>query len=398
MQQRRMLGRRAQAPTGAQAATLIVLITLLIIFYLLFIPPDIRDQILEGAGENISGAGLTKNRTLLLETPGTLESIAERDIEHIVPAVFLFATEDAKVLESIPALFVKRSVFTKKDANVTFEIDDPQNVENVLLTFLAEERKGTLIVRVNGGEIYSGKVETMNVDPMKISKKNLVAGTNTITFSAPDIGWAFWRSNMYQLRSIQITGDVTDISQQLSKNIFIVSTTERNNVDRAVIRFTPDCIPGQVGVLNAFVNGHSIYSAVPDCGSPVAVEFNPNSLRTGENTLVFQTDEGNYLVDLVKITSEMKKSFQPAFYFELSEREYDAAKDDEIDYLLKLTFAEGREMKQGTININGQETAVYQPDRIYEKKINDFLVKDSNSIKIIPDGRLEIVKLEVVKE
>ncbi|MBU0461645.1 MAG: hypothetical protein KJ574_03595, partial [Nanoarchaeota archaeon] len=157
--------RKGQTPTGSQAATLIVLITLLIIFYLLFIPPDIRDQILEGDEENISETSTTTNKTLLLETPGTLEEMEEKDVEHLINAVYLFATEEAKVLERTPALSVKNSWFTKKSANLTFRIEEKKRVENVLLSFLAEDRKGILTIKFNGVEIYSGELSSPNIEP-----------------------------------------------------------------------------------------------------------------------------------------------------------------------------------------------------------------------------------------
>ncbi|MBU0461561.1 MAG: hypothetical protein KJ574_03160, partial [Nanoarchaeota archaeon] len=175
-------------------------------------------------------------------------------------------------------------------------------------------------------------------------------------------------------------------------------TTEKNNVQRVVLKFTPDCMPGDVGRLNIYINAHSVYSSIPDCGAPTAIEFLPEILRVGENQLGFKTDKGNYLIDLIKITSEMKKSFQPVYYFDVKDEDYEDIKDDDYDITLKLTFAEGKELKQGSMIINGIETALYQTERTYEKKINDFIVKGSNSIKILPEDRLEIAKLEVIKE
>ena len=390
----------APGPTGTQAATLVVLITILIIFYLLFIPPDVRDEILEGTGENISddSSSSNGNKTLLLETPGTLEEMEERDIEHLINAVYLFATEESKILEKVPALSVKNSWFTEKEAEFTFDIDDVENVENVLLSFVAEDRKGILTIMLNDAEVYSGEIDSVNFEPMTLKEKYLEEGENVLKLSVSDVGWAFWKVNKYQLKSIQINADVTDISDQLSKNIFIVSTTEKNNVERSVMRFTPDCLPGQVGTLNVFVNGHSIYSSVPDCGAPTAIEFLPDVLRVGENQLMFRTDDGNYLVDLIKITSEMKQSFQPVYYFDVDEDEFADIKDEDIDVMLELTFTDNKELKQGTININGVETSIYQTERVYDKKINDWIVEGSNSIKILPEDRLEITQLEVVKE
>jgi len=203
--------KRADAqPTGAQAATLVVLITILIIFYLLFIPPDVRDEILEGTGENITDDDdEDSNKTLLLETPGTLEEMEERDIEHLVNSVYIFATEESTVMEKVPALSVKQSWFTDKPANFTFEIEDKRNVENILLSFLAEDRQGTLTIRLNGAEIFSDDVASVNVEPFALKDKQLKEGTNTVEFSVSEVGWAFWKTNKYQLKSVQIPVDIS---------------------------------------------------------------------------------------------------------------------------------------------------------------------------------------------
>ena len=75
------ISKKGQAPTGGQAATLVVIIALLIVFYLFFIPPDVRDEILEGDGENITDSDdSVANETLLLETPGTLEEMEEQGL------------------------------------------------------------------------------------------------------------------------------------------------------------------------------------------------------------------------------------------------------------------------------------------------------------------------------
>jgi hypothetical protein len=63
------------------------------------------------------------------------------------------------------------------------------------------------------------------------------------------------------------------------------------------------------------LNGRSVYSAIPDCGSPNYIYFAPNMITIGKNKVEFKTDSGSYLVDLVKIRLEFKDNQIPVYYF-----------------------------------------------------------------------------------
>ena len=66
-----------KAQDASSAATLIAVIALLIVFYLLFIPPSFRDQILEGNATTTTQAGADAlNETILRASPGTLSKIS----------------------------------------------------------------------------------------------------------------------------------------------------------------------------------------------------------------------------------------------------------------------------------------------------------------------------------
>ncbi len=395
-----VISRKAQ--DASSAATLIAVIALLIIFYLLFIPPSFRDQILEGNGTiesgTTTGTSPESGEAIMKASPGTLSKISSEEIEHNIPSVVLYSKKEAKVLDAMNALSVKSSVFGSKMASMQLTIDDLENTDNVLLTFLDKDFKGGLIIHVNGNEVYSGVVAQENPTPTNINKRFLVQGNNKIDFTAEGVGWKFWRVNRHNMQNIQVTGELKDISQQRSRNIFVVSTTEKANVKKNILRFTPDCVIGQTGKLNVLINQHSVYYSVPDCGGRVAIEFTPDALREGENTIAFDSDKGNYLIDLIRITSELKEVLQPAYYFEIEKSEMDAVREGKYGVILKLTFTDGTEQKSGTLNINGRETNVFQRERLYEKNINDYIIEGNNAIKIIPDTTMEIVSMEVLKE
>ncbi|MBW2967765.1 hypothetical protein KY362_04720 [Candidatus Woesearchaeota archaeon] len=396
------LGFSKKAQDAGQAATLIAIIALLIIFYLLFIPPSFRDQILEGNGTTTSagakGADSEVGEALLKASPGTLTPLSAEEVEHNIPSVTLYSKKKSETLGVQSAIEVKSSIFAAKKGILGFKVDDADNTENILLSFVDQTHKGQLMIRLNGNEVFSGSINQENPEPVRLNPQYVQRGPNTIEFEAAHPGLAFWRVNKHELRNVQVTGDVKDISQQQSRNIFIVTGTEKANVKRAILRFTPECVQGRVGKLNVLVNQHSVYYSVPDCGGRAVIEFTPDMLREGENSIVFDSEEGSYLVDLIRITSELKEVIQPAYYFELTESTLEDVRDGKYNLVLKLTFTEGSEMKSGKLVINGRETSIYQRERTYEKNINDYVIDGNNAIKLTPDTTLEVVNMEVIKE
>jgi hypothetical protein len=390
--------KKAQADANA-AAALVAILALLIIFYLLFIPPELRDQILEGNESTSGTSGVSGNESLLLATPGTLTPIDTKDIEHSIGAVYLFAKENSKTLESRSSTYVKSTLFSKQKANMTFEVVDLENTDHTLLTFKATTlSKGRLTIRLNGNEIYNSIITKENVDPITLNKANLIQGKNTLEFETNTVGWMFWRVHEYGLESLQISADITDVTQQRSQNTFIVSATEKNNVERTILRFSPECDVAKVGKLDIEINGHSVYSTLPDCGAHVVIEFTPDILREGENIILFKTEKGNYLVDMAKITSELKQITQPVFYFDVAQSVLNDMKAGSYKVYLQMTFLDNKDRKTGKLNVNGHETNIYQTEKEYSREITDWLVEGSNAVKITPDDQMEVLKLQVLKK
>jgi len=385
------------AQDAGSAATLVAVIALLVIFYLLFIPPSFRDQILEGNETNPKLAG-TSNETILKASPGTLSRISSEEIEHNIPSVALYSKKDSKVIDSLNTLSVKSSIFGMTKASMQFKIEDLENTNNMLLTFLDKNMNGALNIRLNGNEIFNSEIEKENPEPVLLNKNFLSQGNNQLDFEAEKAGWRFWKVNRHKMENIQVTGEVKDVSKQMSTNIFIVSATEKSNVKRSILRFTPECVTGKAGKLNVLVNQHSIYYSVPDCGGRAVIEFTSDVLREGENTIVFDSEEGNYLIDLIMVSSELKEVLQPAYYFEITEGMLSDVRDGKYSLALKITFTEDKDQKSGALNINGRETNLFQTGNSYSKNINDYVIQGNNAIKIVPETTLEILSMEVVKE
>ena len=384
---------------ATSAATLIAIIAGLIVVYILVLPPAEREKLLEG---NVTEDGevvgeIKEIKTLLSINPGRLDYLAQKEIEHIIPSVNLNIITEAAVLKEVDSIYVKRALFSEEKANISFSIDDLENTEDVLLNFIATRRSGRLIIKLNGREIFNRELGTYNIEPIKL--KEHLQNYNVLEFSASSPDAAFWRTNEYLLENIIITSNIIKRGGQESKNIFIVSSSEKANLEKAILRFSPDCITGLVGPLNVWINNYNIYSAVPDCGalSP-PIDVPEYYMVSGENRLIFRTSEGNYLIDHIKVTSKLEKLEYPVYYFEVTEKQYEYIEDDKANITLNMRFVDDIERKIARIIINGHMLSLDQYDIDFEDKITNWIEEGNNAIKIEPQKTIDVVELEVVYE
>jgi len=383
--------KRAQATA---ASTLIALIALFVILYLLLLPPAERQKILEEDGD-LTEDGVEVDHSFLLVNPGTLEKIGTKSVERQIPSVNIYAIEESKEIYGQASVFVKNSIFGEKLQTVNFKVKDLKNTDNVILTFDVKKAKGYLMIYLNGNEIYTAKLDKPVIDPIKLSKDLLNDGDNVLEFKVSKVGWMFLSVHNYELTNIKVLADITDVSEQKSKNIFIVTSTEKNNIERAKLTFLPQCLLDDVGKLNIEINDHNIFSAIPNCGEFNIIEFLPDVLRSGENTIVFKTEKGNYFVDVIKVSSKLKETSQPVYYFEISSTKFNEIDAEQYPVYLNLEFADAVEVKSGQIIINGYAKGINQKQRKYTAYINNYLVEGNNAIKIVPTNKLDIIKMGV---
>ena len=106
-------------------------------------------------------------------------------------------------------------------------------------------------IKVNGKEIFNGELAESNPKPITLSD---LQEENTITFSVPNPGVVFWRSNKYALENIQITGDVKDFSNSYAVQYFTISEAEKENLESISLYFRPVCTVSDVGPLSIELN------------------------------------------------------------------------------------------------------------------------------------------------
>jgi hypothetical protein len=317
-----MNNKKAQGTSATGAMGFVALIVGLIVLYIIFLPPDERAKLL-GENESIedeneeNASVEAEENVLLLEYPGRMDYLKEKDYEHDIAAFSLYKTTNAEELETINPFIIRHGLFDDVKKEIPFKIKDLKNTENVLLSFTAKKNTGILTIKLNDVNIFESEITTQNPKPIKL-KENLKED-NLLEFSVSGTGAKFWSTNTYSLEDIRIVGDVADISRQESKNIFFVSENEKLNLEGTKLRFWPDCNPDDVGKLEIMVNYQDVLSSIPDCGTINMYTFSPAVLHKGDNNIVFKTDKGSYRIEQIKITTDLKGLSYPTYYFEINE-------------------------------------------------------------------------------
>ncbi len=381
------------------AANLLIIIALVLVLYILFLPPESREELLEDNVSGSTGSELEElANVLLLETIGTVDYIPSEYDEHDINNIYLSAQTNAEVLDQFNAFIIKRGWFVKKDKVLNFKIDDADNTDNVILSLSASKIGEVLHIFVNGEEIYEGKLESLTPGPITI-KKDLLQEENILTFELEGVGLGFWKTNRYDFNNVEIIGDVTDVSGQEGEESFILTEEEYENLQEAKLNFIPYCSNVQdVGKLTVKLNYNTIFSAIPICEDYYAQTFSKEILNQGENKISFMTSKGSYTIEQIEITTEGEEDDSVLYYFEINESQYQEIEDGEIDCMLFLEFVDNEEDKKATLNVNGHLREIDQTEEDYEKNLNNWVSEGNNYIEIIPKRTLNIVELKVSLE
>ncbi len=325
---------RKNAQSAAGAAGLIALLAVFIVLYLLLLPPQERADLLgdqksgsSSTGNSVnSNAPFTINKTSLSVQPGRIDYLKFNSYEHPLPAVNLYTTTGASVLTKEESLYVKNGVFDLLSRNITFKVKDMEYTDNILLSATTKKAAGLLRIYLNSAMIYEGSADPF---PLINIEKSALLPENTVLFEVSPVGWKFWTTNEFMLEKVQVTADITDISEQASKTSFTVTDAEKFNLEKATLKFFPDCNPSEVGKLKVYLNNENVYSAIPDCTQANMIDISPDVISAGTNYVMFKTDKGYYSIYQIKVTSDLKKQTYPVFYFEIDERLFVGEDDEE---------------------------------------------------------------------
>ena len=225
------MGKKGQY--ASNAAAFIAILMILIILYILMLPPDIRTELLGDKNSLISNGtsdGANAN-VLLKQNVGRVNYVNTNEKTYNIPATRISSPTSGQVIKSVPSISISHALFDKEKAqyDISFTINK-QGTNNVLLSFGVQDHNGPISIVLNGKEIFDGEISATNPKPITLSKDDL-SDSNTLSFIVPSPGWAFWSLNTYSLQNIQITGDMTDYSTSTATQNFIISQADKDNVN-----------------------------------------------------------------------------------------------------------------------------------------------------------------------
>ena len=388
--------RKAQSASGS--AILVIVITVLIILYILFLPPDQRQELLDPNVTEIDDDERRVTGIVLREQIGRIEFLGIDERIYDLSSFTVSTGTDAQELARKSSAYTKNSVFDDERDRMNFDIR-PDLTENVLLTFNIDGKpRGRLHITLNGETIFRGELSDGNSPPIYI-EQSLLERQNTLEFSVSSPGFVFWRYNQYELSNIRILGDVTDIS--LSENIqeAILTERERENLEIARLRYTAVCDQRNVRDFEVRVNNQRIFRGIPDCNVLNTHTISREYLREGKNEFEFRIGEGQVLVDSLRFTAEMEDPDHPIYYFFLRDELFEEDNDEYIlkenrNVLLELSFP-NTEQKRLELFINGYLMGINTAKREDSRNINHFVRPGTNAIEIRPLQDVTITEMRV---
>ena len=383
-----------KAQSGMNAAILVAIIAGLIIIYIIFLPTSQKEKFLENNGTG-AGNGENNPNVLLVANPGSLSTSQGLEDQKSIPDAFLLETTAATELKSINPFIVRNGWFDKNSNKVQFDVDDPANVDNVILSFTTKKKLGILTIKLNNQVIFESEITSNTPEPVKIDKKQLLK-TNTLEFSVSSVGPKFWTTNEYAFENAKILGDITDTSRQESNNIFTLTDSEFSSMDKATLKFMPNC--GNVvglGILDIFVNNKKIFTSVPVCDNIYKQSIPKSVLNEGGNTIVFKTNKGSYSVEQIKILLDFKTPKVQTYFFEVDQGMFNKIRDGSKDVILTIKFTDSNTQKRLNLNVNDHSETVETAKAVFSKNINSKISEGNNFVRLEPLQDVEVAELRI---
>ncbi|RMD58374.1 hypothetical protein D6825_01040 [Candidatus Woesearchaeota archaeon] len=386
-----VMSKRAQQ-TGGPAVTLITAITLLLIAYILFLPPAEREALLEG--DNVTTTSPLQTSLLLDESPGKIKYTEKTEIDHNIANVFLATRRNAKVLARLNPVSVKKGWFSDERRVAPFALSNLDRTENIILSFQTKERRGILSVKLNGQLIFEGEIKTQNPPPIPLPKSAL-KDINEIEFS---VKGGFFSKKKYVLDDIKIIGDIISKESQSATSTFTISKTERENLKSASLDYYPLCEQENAGLITITLNGKIISSAIPSCNGLNRQDLYKEDLLEGKNVITWNIEKGAYRIEQIRVRTTLEGVDTFIDYFGIDSQLYNQILDKKKSVVLRIEFVDDQNKKEARLSVNGKFDSIDQEDPIFEKDITSLVREGNNYLEIKPLTELNIARIAVRAE
>ena len=371
---------------------LIILIALFMVIYVLILPPSEREVLLNQSFDddlNDDEEDSVSTRNLLSEVPGDVFPITSNEQVHSMNSVNLYIKDEPGLKDLSSGFTVSSSLFGNKEKELSFSVDDLEDLDELVLEFVVDVSDGELIVELNEFEVMQevvlGKVKV--VLPL-----NEVEDNNVLLFKTSGIGAVFWRGHEYAIRDVKLK-QVFERDNSEEVRSFVLNDDEFGNLDGATLRYSVFCNKGQ-GTLDIKMNGGFLSSESLSCvGDNKRVELSKNVLNSGENLLSFSVDRGDYLIDNLRVETSLTRSEFKKYTFLLTDGEFDDVLSEDGFVVLDMGLGDG--LKLADVLVNGFTIVLDTTDSRFTRDISQYVEEGENIIEVVPKREFEIRTLKV---
>ena len=381
-----MLNKRGytERPGNVTGLVLILVIGAVIIFYVISVTPAERAEL-----------GIPGYSKIALDTnPGLISGFAEADVTTFSrklsqATVKNIPADSTKKLSS--SVSVSRSNSVNNDANFEFTAV-PSKVSASEIKFKIADKygSGSLSVKLNGKTVKTiqGSIgETISV----ILPITAIKETNIITFEVSSPGLAFWQSNSYLLKNVELLLQNYDVGS--FTHDFVLTQSELANTGKANLHALINQ-EGEKTILKISLNGNEIYNGLPEKDFDLSI---PIHHFDANNELFWVTERGGKY-DI--IFPEIEFTFSPEntekiYRFNVASGEMTAINSN--FYECKMTVKRESSFGYANIEVNSNRMrANFNEASIYSSDICQYLQQGTNAVTISSDNDIVISRLQVV--
>lgn len=358
--------------SATSMAVLVLIIALLIVFYVVLVPPAEREKLL---GPELTGEELV----LLSELPGLIGG-DERIVREELAPINLYIKTEPELIDLAHKFTIKKNLLSERVQDVFFDLEDFKDLKSIKLMFFAEG-SGELILELNDKIIY---VDESSGGVVVDLPRTYLSESNKIRFK---LDFSILTSR-YTIKDISLKIEKRLVNEKEERTFFI-SSQDYGLIRTSRLAFVSYCNT-EDGNLKLMLNGAMVFSGSLPCYTR-EIEFDV-SLKSGENRISFEIDKGDFNFDDISIINELKER-NPRYRFDINKDNFNELKE-RGEVMLAIDFlGEGR--KRGTIVINGNGLTFDTEEMSFEADVLGLLKEGSNSLEIVPKNVFEIGLLEI---
>jgi len=371
---------------SSSIAGLVFLIAVFIIIYVLVMPPCDKCRLLNNGNcvEICDGNGA--QGIILDDQVGGVN--LKDEINHNLDSVNLYIRVEPEDEKLAGSLFVSRGWFGNVDQDLSFELEDLDNLEEVYFTTKIINGKGKLFIELNGrlvDQIDDNKGNIVVPLPSSYLKEK-----NNLKLYTSSPGIAFWSKNQYDLEDLKIRKEFERVHYEESRT-FSVSKSEKEALTDSTLKFSVFCsAAGSLSVLKVYLNDGLLSSESITCKSfDKEIDIQESNLRVGENKITFVIDDGNYLLTPILVNNKLSDGIYPSYNFNVDEDIYNSPSS----YFLSLQMGLGN--KKAKILINDYNIELNSANSYFQTEITRFIKVGNNFLEIIPENDFEVSNVKV---